>query len=237
MKKTKLPKQVSYITFISAILILVPCFLYLNEITKKPILEEKIESKDAAYLTKFYLKKTPNIDGRIFLGKESAPITIISYLDLSGRSSIGFIEKTFPTIKGHIDSGEVRFYHKYHLTTNDITGQTKNYILSRSLYCIGNIQAESYYDIYFDMILKDTKIEELIKEYNLSDKEFSDCMAAGLPHEILEDISEAENLGVVGINPKLYIGIDGNDNTVLEGVPRIEQLNRVLRQKETIVGY
>ena len=73
-------------------------------------------------------------------------------------------------------------------------------------------------------------------KYNISIDGFESCLDGEALPELIEDASEIENFGMVGINPRIYIGFNGNDNTVLDGIPSNERLRISLLYYQVQIG-
>lgn len=210
---------------------------YDTEFSKKPILEEKISSNDYNYLYDFYVGTTPNLENRPYYGSNDANIKFILYTDLSSEGSKYFFEEIYPLLyEENIATNKIQFYHKHHLTLDDIDQKTRAYELAMILECFYEQNQESYYDFYFK--LQDTPLQEvtsLIEEYGLSRATFITCVKQQPTTKIIEDISEVDNFGMIGIIPRIYIGIN-TDYTTHDGVPSYQRLQRTLRDYQTQLG-
>lgn len=211
--------------------------IYRTEYAKKPIVKEKVNSKDFNYLYKLYISSTPNLEGRQYYGNGNASIKIIAFADMSSENSKEFISKIFPALKqDFIDTGKARFYHKHYITADDYKEKSKTYLNAKELQCMNFIDKEKYYTFYFDIIAGNQDTGNLVNKHGIPKQLFYYCMEKQNFEELLEDMSETENFGIVGVNPRFYIGIGDNDYTVVDGIPPYSKFKRVIRQYQLILG-
>ncbi len=212
---------------------------YKIEINKKPVIKEKINSGDYRYLYSFYIDPEPNVENKQYFGNPEAPIDMIAYLDITSDASKYFLSEIFPEIKhNYIDTGLVKFYSKNHITIRDFNEKNEKFIYTKSLLCIDSINRDVYYQFYFDLfsINSADEIKLLFKKYNISEKEYKECMQNKEFMQLKEDISEIENFGLQGINARFYIGINGTNYNMLDGIPKYRKFNRTIREYEFIIG-
>ncbi len=212
--------------------------LYQTEIKNKPIIEEKIKSKDLNYIYNFYTSPTPNIDEKPFFGSDKAAVNIISYIDINSPASKYFMEEIFPKLdQEYINTGYVKFYAKHPLTIKDFNEKNEKFTYAKTLLCINEINPKIYYPFYFDLFkIKDAKeINELIPKHNIKKEEYDSCMKEE-SGKLKEDISETENFGIVGMNARFYIGIDGINFKVLDGIPNYRKFNRTIKDYGIMIG-
>jgi len=212
--------------------------LYRTEAKNKPIVKEKISSKDFNYLYDFYISSIPNINERPFFGSDKAAIYFIAYLDITSEASQYFISEIFPELKReYIDKGIVKFYAKNHITIQDFEDKNEKFIYAQTLLCVSSLNQESYYPFYFDLFrLGEKDINALLTKYNISIIKYNKCMDEEKFDELKEDISETENFGLRGINGRFYIGITGINYKALNGVPKYVKFNRTIRDYELVIG-
>jgi hypothetical protein len=196
---------------------------------------------DGSILETFQLYTSPNptIDDRFFLGKKSAPITMLVYSDLHSDSLKYFIETIFPIIEeNYINKGKVKYYHKNYITKEDIESENTNYYYIKSLMCIANVKAEAYYLSYFEIIKTEKKeeIKKIIKKFNISLDEWESCMEKKEFDQIREDMVEIHKYNFEGIQPIISIGLLGRDNRIFWGIPRYETIRRTILDYQTAVG-
>lgn len=214
--------------------------IYNTEYTKKPVVREKVNLHDADYLYRFYVSATPNIQNREYLGNPNASIFIIDFIDINSNSSRYFISEIFPKLKEeYIDSGKARFYHKNYITKDDFIAKNERFIYAQALACVIHLKKEVYYNFYFNLFeLNSTdEIPTLLGKYNISLRQFADCMQNNQFENIIEDYSEAENFGMVGISPRFYVGIDDRANTIINGIPKYDKFKKAIREYEILLGY
>lgn len=240
-KKPKFSKRIFFIVL--AFAFSMAFFSYpvsLNELEKKPIIYEKIQERDIKYIFNFYFSGEPNIKDTALYGNKNAGITMAAFIDFESENSKHFIKNIFPDIKKeYIDTGKMKFYHKTNIIPEDADEVSDNFVYALSLVCVKDLNENVYFDFYFDLfdIEKKEQIFNLLEKYQIEKELFLECLKNKDRTEIKESLSETEQLGIVGINPKFYIGINGNDNTVIEGIPDIEKFREVIRRQELILGY
>lgn len=210
-----------------------------TEYQKKPIIQEKIANKDTAYLYNFYVSSKPVITTRPYYGNKNATITIAAYISIESSASRYFMTNIFPELKKeYIDTGKVKFYHKNYVTVQDQTDNTSNYIYAKSLLCVNFIDSTKYYPFYFDLfdLTNTSGIITLLNKHNIDIEKYSNCMKIQQFRELTEDMSEIENFGLQGMTPRYYMGVGGEDNTVIDGTPTYTKFKDTIRQYQTLIG-
>lgn len=193
----------------------------------------------APYLYNFYVSSNPDINNKPYYGSKDASITMIAILDIDSEISKNFIEGFFLRIKkDYIDNENLKYYPKNYLTLEDIEEQNNNFRYSMALLCVSKIKREKYNAFYFDIFninIKDVK--KLLIKYRIPRNIYDDCTKEQENlDQLYKDALEIENLGMVGINQRFYIGIAGKDNTVLSGIPKYGKFQDTIRQYETRLG-
>ena len=212
---------------------------YKIESDSRPNLKENHKRIDISYLYKFYVYPNPLVAGDGYYGNENASLTIISFMDTKSDSSKNFFENIFPRIdEEYIKSGKVKFYPKNYITLQDIEDQNDDFKSSLALTCVKIIKSDKYYDVYFDVLSSyDADMEDLLRKHSISFGRYMSCLEDESTINLLYgDALEIENLGIVGLNQRFYIGIGGRDNTVLDGVPRYAKFQKAIRLHEIQVG-
>jgi hypothetical protein len=217
-KKLKLSSNKGLLIFsilILCSLIYIP-IIYFVEF--KPIFQDQ---EDLIKLVDF----RPEISKKSFLGKENAPITVTAYYGFDCDSC----NKNYNSLYNHlltdyINKGIIKYYHKPLLLPLDISEKNQNYEITKFLDCIEKEKPEEYW-FYHDNLLQ-----------NLTNFNFSiskDCVNT----ELLNREAE-ENLffGLI-VEPTLFIGIKGQDNTIITGIPSVSKLRRTIRYKEISLGF
>ncbi|MBR9690665.1 thioredoxin domain-containing protein [Candidatus Woesearchaeota archaeon] len=210
-------------------------FYYYNvKLKQKPYVKEDLLSGDVVGFVDKYFFKNPDIEGRNFIGSSNASTTFVVFMDLSKDGSKFFITEVFARLKEEfIDTGMIRFYHKYYVTLQDFEAKSENYRISALLACM---DTDDYYGYYFDIFT--------VKDYNgaflealkyKSEEELNQCVN-NPSKELINDIIEVEKLSLSGLNPKFYIGIEGNDNIEVEGTPSYDSLKRSIRRVQILIG-
>jgi hypothetical protein len=239
MSKRGYKKRFVIYSFVLAVLVLVVFNVinYKSDYDNQPVADET--RLIAPYLYNFYVSSNPDIKNRPYYGSEDASITMIAFLDIDSEISKNFIEGIFPRIKeDHIDNENLKYYHKNYITLEDIKEQNNNFRYSMALLCISKIKREKYYDFYFDIFNIDIKdIQKLLRKYKIPRNKYDDCTKEQENlDQLYRDALEIENLGMVGINQRFYIGISGRDNTVLSGIPKYDKFQNTIRQYEIQLG-
>jgi len=234
------PKIRTSVFFLFILIIISITFvtLFNLEIERKPYVKDKFESLDINYLKDFYIEGAPNLDGRLFFGKKDANTHLIAYMSIGSESSKYFIFEIFPKLKKeYIDTGKLKFYPKSYVTLQDFEEKNDNFYYAKSLFCIRSIKEEKYFDFYFDLfeIANIKEIQGLLKKHNISKSQFNQCVEEKEFDELLEDASEVEHFGIVGLNQRFYIGLY-KDNTALNGVPNYNKFNITIRQYLFTIG-
>jgi len=212
---------------------------YEMEFQKQTIVKERVKSGDMKYIYDFYVSSSPNLDGRLFYGSEKAPITIILYSDIRSNATRYFMKEIFPSLNDtYIKVGKARFIHKNYITREDIDSKSENYQYLMALSCFGRIDPEHYYDVYFDLgdIGGISQIPSLAQKYNISAEDFNSCFAGSAGNDLNEDLSEVDNFGMIGLQPRLYIGFGPSDSTVVDGIPSLSQLALTMKYYQIQMG-
>lgn len=212
---------------------------YKNEIAKKPIIEEKIKSKDFKYLYNFYIDSDPEESEEIYFGDINAPITMIAYLDVTSEASEYFIKNILPQLKKeHIDKNLLKFDARNHLLAEDYNLRTDKFIYAKYLLCAGRENKSVYYPLYFNLfeINNEKELMPLIKKYTHLSEKFNECIKNNEFNELKEDTSKTENMGLQGINSRFYIGIEGTNFRILDGIPRYSVFNRTINEYRFMIG-
>ena len=226
-------------TFVLVIIIfvIVTAIYFKIDYENEPVKEEN--QLIAPYLYDIYTPKKPDIQNSLFYGNEKASITIISYLDFDSEASKIFIKEIFPIIKkDYIDPGNLKYYNKNYITLEDIEEKNNNYLYSMAMLCVEKLAKTNYFNFYFDLFRYDVdNIPELIKKYDISKKVYDECEGnENNLKELQRNALENENLGIIGVNQRFYIGIAGKDNTVLVGIPKYSKFQDSIRQYEVKIG-
>lgn len=208
---------------------------YKREYLDNPLAKDSLKSFDAGYIYNFYIASKPDINERVFYGYPNASTTIIAFLDFGSASSKYFMEEIFPKIEEEfIKTGKARFYGKNYLTLQDFSQKNNKFLYAAYLSCLKSIRKDAYYPFYFELLK--LKAESLVqKKYKISSQMLDECVQ-GNDKDMKTDILEIENFGISGISARFYIGINGTDNTILDGVPKYPKFNRTIRQYEFSVG-
>jgi len=210
---------------------------YATEYDKKPVVKEKIESGDIKGVYDFYITTNPNVVNRPYYGSSNAPIMIVAYMDVKSDSTKTFFAEFYPEIKSeYINQGKIRLIHKNYLTNDDIVENTERYTYAKALSCMHKLNSSIYFDFYQDILDSNYLEVPIIASKYTNITTFESCIIAPTNNLLLEDMSEVENFGMVGINPRFYIGLSGNDNTVVDGIPTLNSFKRTIKNFQTQIG-
>ena len=239
MSKKWYKTKIAIYSFVLAIItfVIVNVIFYKIDYDKKPVAEEN--ELILPYLYDFYTSKKPGIQNSLFYGNKDASITIVAFLDFNSKESKNFIKDLFPRIKeDYIDKGNIRYYNKNYITPEDIEEKSNNYRYSMAFVCVEKINEEIYYNFYFDLFQTDAdEIQNLVKKYNISRNEYDNCLKnEDNIREMHRNALENENIGIIGVNQRFYIGIAGKDNIVLTGIPKYSKFQDAIRQYEVKIG-
>src|SRR3989344_6141124 len=212
-------------------LVIAGFFLYKQDFGDDALFKHKKEMLDMKYLYNLYVSRIPDIDSRPFYGSPNASITMIAYLDINSKQTKFFIDEIFPRLKEEfINTGKLGYYQKTYLTEEDYRKKTDNFVYAKSLLCISKINKERYYPFYFDLIKNASKFVFYKEKYNLSKELLADCIANQEFDEMISDILEIKKFNIDGIKQRFYIGRDGKDNQVFNGIPSYTKFQRSIRQ-------
>jgi protein-disulfide isomerase len=212
------------------------------EYTKKPVVEEKVAQQDTQYLYNFYVSGTPTITNRAYYGAQNASITIIAYLDLHAPSTKKFFQDIYPQIANeYINTGKAKLIIKNYITAEDVAGKTDTYAFAASLACVNRISPARYYEVYFLFVnttntTNITAIPHVLEQAGIDQTAFGTCINQEAFPEVLEDVSEIDNFGMLGIAPRFYIGLDGKENTIIDGIPKYAKFKKTIREYQLIIG-
>ena len=212
---------------------------YKREYTDNPLIKDNLKPFDLDHISNFYITFTPDIDNRSYYGNPNASVTIIAFLDKDSESSEYFFNSIFPQLEEEfIKTDKIKFYSKHYLTMEDISQKSNKFLYAANLVCMQSIKKESSYSFYFDTPkLNETgQLSALTEKYNISQKALNKCLRENNFNEIKMDALEIENFGISGMSPRFYIGIDGKDNTILNGIPKYSKFNRTIQQYEFSIG-
>lgn len=226
-KLKKSSNKVIFILFVTLLLISLTYFiiLYLEKVV--PIIEES--KKPLLEVLNF----RPD-NQEMFYGNSSAPITIIAYSGFLCKECKNYYNGPFLYIKeNYINTGKVRYYYLPFLTNEDISNLSLEYNISKYLYCSEQIKSEYYWQD-FESFFKNNQ-EDSADMINNGKSRFQDCFNKEADIFIRSKQKENNFFGIV-IQPTLFIGIDNTDNTILNGVPQIRNIDRAIRQKEITIG-
>ncbi len=180
---------------------------------------------------------SPNIDGRQATGLKNAKLTFVVYLNPGSSASRDFHENIFPQLKKEfIDTGIISFYPKNFVTEDEVEKDSLNVAYALWLECISDIKPEKYWEFYDNLFKTQPDNPALIlKDIGISGDDFDYCMRSSMFAHLKEDIKEVEDFGI-NIVPAVYIGVNGKDNTIIQGTGDYAQLRRAILFASAKVG-
>ena len=212
---------------------------YNMEYINNPLIKDNPEPLDFKHMYDLYITFKPDIYDRSYYGNPNASVTMVAFLDKETESSEYFFDSIFPRLEEEfIKTGKIKFYFKHYLTIGDIAQKNNKFLYAAHLVCIESMKKEAYYQFYLDMLElnKTRQISVLMANYNIPKESMNKCLRENSFFEIKMDALEIENFGISGMSPRFYIGIDGRDNTVFDGIPQYSKFNKTIRQYEFSIG-
>ncbi len=192
----------------------------------------------SANMTIPLLTRHPDIGGRPALGKPDAPLTLIVYTDFRSPAARSFFTDYLPQLQDeYLTPGELRYYVKYSLTLDDVRQRTTDYDFAQALACVHAVAPDTFFAVH-DWLFSATP-EELLnipERFGIPEEPFVACFEGPPQRAVLQDAAETERFGGVGIRPRIFLGVDGVSNTVLDGLPSYQRLKRNIRNYETQIG-
>jgi len=100
------------------------------------------------------------------------------------------------------------------------------------------LNAEGYFGFYFALFnATGTEALPLLAEQNgVAQEAFAACIGEGPSTRLREEMREVEWFGMTATQPRFYIGLNGKDNTVIEGVPEFDRFRIALRNNQLLIG-
>jgi len=214
-------------------MVYVGIFLYQRELRDNPGMSQDI--LDANNVIEFYSALEPSIENIPYYGNSDASITLIAYFDITSDETEDFFNEFFPLIKEEfINEGKLRYYQKHYIIEEDYQKKTDRYIYVKAMLCIAKIDQDKYYDVYFDMLETKKDVVYYANKYNISG--MVDCVLNDELEEIQLSISEIRKLGMLGIKQRFYLGLDGVDNQIIDGMPSYENFQRSVKKSLFEIG-
>jgi len=213
-------------------------YLEKNDI-KSTYLREKIESKNISLLYDFYFAGEPSLENNPFYGSQNASVTFTAFLNPASSASRQFIHSSFPAIyNDYISTGKMRYYGITYLTFDDYKKRNERFFYAKYLYCFKSINNKSYYDIYFDLFNASNAEEslDLTQKYNISKQEIAKCISKTEPDELKNLAILTESLGLVGIEPHFYVGINEKFTEKLSGIQTDKTFKKAIKNMLIKVG-
>jgi len=210
-------------------------FAYNIEYNRNPLIKESIDKNDLSGLYKYYVSGTPLIDGRPYTGNQS-PITMISVIDFnSEESKLQHNTIINEIIKNFVNTNQAKIYYKYYVTEADAKQNSERYQKVKAAYCYNYIKGQQSYE--YNEALYSANISELAslsEKYGTNKEIMQNCLDKKEFIELKEDTAESELYRIE--SPSIHTGINGEENTILYGIPSATLINRTIRQKQISLG-
>ena len=204
------------------------------ESKSSPVTMQKVRSLDIKFVAMNYAGMNPDNSNMPFIGSESAGVSIIAFMDLSDQSTRYFFENIYSNISySFIQGGEAKFYPRPIVSYEEYRSKGRNYRAAAGLYCIYNLDREDFSGAFFEAVSGD---EVSAGTYNISEGSFDKCLESFENESAIGYIQETETFALGGIKPKFYIGIEGQNNQVIEGIPSYARFRNTIRQYQLTIG-
>ena len=172
----------------------------------------------------------PEIAEKIFLGNPNASLTIIVYSNPSTATFKNYYREVFAYIDSeYLSKGKARYYHKDYLLPDDVKKKSFNFNVSRYLYCLASQNKSGYWTNFF-YLANSTDAQAIIMETEVN----RDCYESSYSY-LEKEANENLLFGIISV-PTMFVGINGFDNSVIYGIPSVQDFRRVIRQKEISLG-
>lgn len=211
-------------------------FSYYSMTKKNPSLEATLHNKNFSGLYQLYISSAPSIENGHYYGQENAPVSIIAVLDPTSHDSAYFMTALFPQIeKEFIQTGRAKVMFKSYLLLEDVTAESKRYLLSQALSCAASFPEAASWNITFAIMNGTEHLGEILKDQSLDPQELTDCMERKGNASAYQQAIETEVKGDA-IRQRFYIGYEGRQNRIIDGVPTYQQFRRSLNEYLFAVG-
>ena len=189
---------------------------------------------NAITLAKYYFYTEPTTTDRPEYGNGKIKMTIFS--NPQSESSRLFIREVYPELEAEFFSKQkLKLIHRNHIELTDIKERNDKFKYAISLSCVSTNNRQNYHGFYLKL-MNGTKIEDAAKDLGIDMKQLEACMQGEVPNEIYEDAADTKRLGMIGVDPRTYIGIEGIQSEAIDGVPNYPDLRRRIRNYQTQIG-
>jgi protein-disulfide isomerase len=232
-------KRITMIIMLCIVLIAFAVYLSFSlKITsdKNQLFKKNYEQGDVQGVYSALFLQSPAIHNRPYIGFENAPLTIIVIVDFQSELSKKFYEEKMPEIlNNYINTGQAKLYHKYYISREELEGRKGRFIYASASRCYNEFAFNN--TIEFNKALFSTpesSIEALAEEYSIPKEAFISCINNNTFQSLYEDMLETDQFSVQ--SPSIYLGVNGQDNTLLLGNPSTELIQKRMRVKQIKVG-
>lgn len=191
------------------------------------------------------LFQSPDIDGRLFIGKETAPLTIIMVLDFDSPAAKSFYDDNADWLKTSFsDTGEARIYHKFILGRDEVDRKEGRYLYALASRCMtaqeGDVisfNKELLAAKNDNLLLKEEGLIALAGKTGADQPAFRQCLeqpSNDAFRELYIDMLESERFKIW--SPSITIGVDGGDEETLFGDADKELISQRMRYRQIRVG-
>jgi|GEM_PF-6582664 len=185
-----------------------------------------------------YGNPNPSYQEWPYYGDGSSSVTVITYNDFISESSKEYMNSTLSMMRDiYFNTGRTRYYQLPFVTPSDYVDNTTNYQFALLATCARQLNHTQYHQYLLAVYNTTTPTEALKKatEYGYDESAMAECTGT-TPPELLQAIRDVERLGLIGVSPRIFIGIEGTDNTIITGIPSDAALQRSIRFLEIRIG-
>jgi hypothetical protein len=187
-----------------------------------------------AYSALFF--QSPAIENRPYIGFENAPLTIIVVVDFQSEPSKMFYEEKMPEImNSYVNTGQAKLYHKYYIPREELEGRKSRFIYASASRCYNEFtfnRTTEFNEALFST--PEDSIGALAEAYSIPREAFLKCIENNTFQSLYEDMLETSQFSIQ--SPSIYIGVNGQDNSLLLGNPSIGLIQKRMRVKQIKVG-
>lgn len=192
-------------------------FLYTSAFAATPELKKRIVTERTGFLYDSFVARNPEIEGRPAYGDPAAPLTLIFYGDVRESETRRFLNDYLAPL----DAYPIRVIYKYHVRAEE------NLTIAQALACLAQEAPERFWEA---LLVANTTTP------SLPTVSFATCVEGDPPTMLRRDILEVETFGMIGISPRIYLGVGGRENTVIDGLPSLDRLEQLINYKMLEVG-
>ena len=180
-----------------------------------------------------YLVTEPRLAHFPFVGEEEAPITLVIVVDPLRKASKEQYTKIVPFLMKYVETGQARLYHKHYVAEQDFKEKKGRFIYAAAASCYARLDGQDHIAWHYGLFKTGPEeLDSLATSFGLSEA-FADCMHT-FPPGVYEEMLETRLFRIR--SPSIQVGIEGQDPTILYGVPSPTKINRTIRSKQVTFG-